>query len=177
MLLLLVAPLAAACGGDDGDRADTGDAGTTTESDDDADATTTTAEPATPEELAIAAYLRGWEVEFKALDPPNPMHPELGEVFTGEAAQSIGDIIVNAKNAGQRSVGSMVTNPTVASSTSEKVLLKDCTVEQSTTYDATGAVVDQGPYPPRSREIEVVNQDGTWRVSVIRTLEEPCTPA
>jgi hypothetical protein len=177
MLLLPIAPLVAACGDDDGDdRADTGDATTTTGSDDDAD-TTTTAEPATPEELAIAAYVRGWEVEFKALDPPNPMHPELGEVFTGDAAQSIGEIIVNAKNAGQRHVGSMQTNPTVASSTSEKVLLKDCTVEQSTTYDASGAVVDQGTYPPRSREIEVVNQDGTWRVSVIRTLEEPCTPA
>jgi hypothetical protein len=177
MLLVLVAPLAAACG-DDGDGADTGDArGTTTESDDAADTTATTAEPATSEELAIAAYVRGWEVEFKALDPPNPMHPELGEVFTGAAAQSITDIIVNAQSAGQRSVGSMVTNPTVASSTSEKVLLKDCTVEQSTTYDASGAVVDEGPYPPRSREVEVVNQDGTWRVSVIRTLEEPCTPA
>ena len=171
----------AACGGDDGA---TDDAETETETDGAASSETapevdeaaTTAAPS-PEEQAIAAYEAGWVAEFEALNPPNPQHPALGEAFTGEAAQSIINIVIETQNAGQYYVGSMETNPEVVSVTGSSVLLKDCTVEDSTTYDAvTDAVVEAGPYPPRTREVEVVNQDGTWRVSVIRTLEEPCTP-
>jgi hypothetical protein len=174
--LTLVLGLAACGGGGDDDDAeasgDTPSESSTTEP----DGTTTTAPP-TPEEQAIAAYEASWDAEFVALNPPNPLHPGLTDVFTGEAAQTIAGIIVETQNAGQYYVGSMETHPTVASATAEEVLLNDCTIENSTTYDATtGAVVETGPYPPRSRQIEVVNQDGTWRVSVIRTLEDPCTP-
>ena len=172
----------AACGADA--DADVDDAETETETDGAAssegapevDEAATTAAPS-PEEQAIAAYEAGWVAEFEALNPPNPQHPALGEAFTGEAAQSIINIVIETQNAGQYYVGSMETNPQVVSVTGSSVLLKDCTVEDSTTYDAvTDAVVEAGPYPPRTREVEVVNQDGTWRVSVIRTLEEPCTP-
>jgi hypothetical protein len=133
--------------------------------------------PVTPEALAIAAYQRSWEVEFAALNPPNPQDPRLGEVFTGKALQSITDIIVRFKQDGRYAVGYMETHPRIVSVTPDKVVLSDCTVEHSTEYDqVTGAIRDQGPYPPRSREIEVVNQSGTWRVSVIRTPPQPCTP-
>lgn len=171
----------AGCGGDDdggggGESADTtaavGDETTTTKPD-----TSTTAAPAPPEEQAIAAYERAWGAEFEALDPPNPEHPALSESFTGVAAQSVVEIIVAAQDDGHYTVGSMQTNPEAVSVAADKVLLRDCTVEDSTSYDmATDAVIEQGPYPPRSREVEVVNQAGTWRVSLIRTLEEPCTP-
>jgi len=170
----------AACGGDDADADDDAETETegaaSSESAPEVDEAATTAAPS-PEEQAIAAYEAGWVAEFEALNPPNPQHPALGEAFTGQAAQSIIDIVLETQNAGQYYVGSMETNPEVVSVTGSSVLLKDCTVEDSTTYDAvTDAVVEAGPYPPRSREVEVVNQDGTWRVSVIRTLEEPCTP-
>ena len=177
--LTVVAFVVAGCGGDDdggGDEsADTAAADgetTTTQAD-----TSTTAAQETPEEQAIAAYERAWEAEFEALDPPNPEHPALSESFTGVAAKSIVEIIVAAQDDGHYTVGSMQTNPEAVSVTADKVLLRDCTVEDSTSYDTTtDAVLEQGPYPPRSREVEVVNQAGTWRVSLIRTLEEPCTP-
>jgi hypothetical protein len=175
-VVTLLLGLAACGGGDDDTDAEASDAAESETTTTEVDEPTTTAAP-TPEEQAIAAYQAAWDAEFVALNPPNPLHPGLTESFTGVAAQTIAGIIVEAKNAGQYYVGSMETHPQIASATSDKVLLRDCTVENSTTYDAaTGAVVEAGPYPPRSREIEVVNQEGTWRVSVIRTLEEPCTP-
>ncbi|MGH9228595.1 MAG: hypothetical protein ACRD07_07640 [Acidimicrobiales bacterium] len=179
--LTALAFVVAGCGGDDdGEAADataTAEAESSTTTEADAEAGTTTVPP-TPEEQAIAAYERAWEAEFEALNPPNPEHPRITESFTGVAAQSIVGVIVEAQQDGHYTVGSMQTNPEPVSVTEEKVLLRDCTVEESTSYDsATDAVLDQGPYPPRSREVEVVNQDGTWRVSVIRTLEESCTPA
>lgn len=105
-------------------------------------------------------------------DPPDGAHP-----LTEVAADTIIGIVVEQQNAGQYTVGSMATRPEVVSVTGNEVLLRDCTVETSTTHDAaTGAVVEDGPGPPRTREVEVVNQDGTWRVSEIRTLDDPCTP-
>jgi hypothetical protein len=176
--LTALAFVVAGCGGDD----DGGEASGTSAAAEDGSTTTspaaaTTAAPATPEGHAMAAYERAWEAEFEALNPPNPEHPALTESFTGVAAQSIVGIIVAAQDDGHYTVGSMQTNPEAVSVTADKVLLRDCTTEDSISYDmATDAVVEQGPYPPRSREVEVVNQDGTWRVSLIRTLEEPCTP-
>jgi hypothetical protein len=169
--------MAASCGGDD----DGGEAGAqariTADETTTARPDTSTTAPDAPEERAIAAYERAWEAEFEALNPPNPAHPALSESFTGVAAQSIVEIIVAAQDDRHYTVGSMQTSPQVVSVTADKVLLRDCTIEDSTSYDmATDAVIEQGPYPPRSREIEVVNQSGTWRVSLIRTLEEPCTP-
>lgn len=169
-----------ACGGGDDDAAaddDTvADDPTSTETEPVADETTTTS-PDTPEALAIAAYERAWAAMFTASNPPNPMHPSIAESLTGVAAETIVGIVIDQQNAGQYTEGSMATRPEVVSATADKVLLRDCTVETSTTFDATtGAVVEDGPGPPRTREAEVVNQDGTWRVSEIRTLEEPCTP-
>ena len=169
-----------ACGGDEDDASaddetDVGDP-TSTEGGSEADETTTTS-PDTPEALAIAAYERAWGAMFTASNPPNPMHPSIAESLTGVAAETIVGIVIEQQNAGQYTEGSMATRPEVVTATAEEVLLRDCTVETSTTFDAaTGAVVEDGPGPPRSREAEVVNQDGTWRVSEIRTLEEPCTP-
>ena len=141
------------------------------------DGTTTTTSPDTPEAEAVAAYERAWQAMFTASNPPNPMHPIISESLTGVAAETIIGIVIEQQNAGQYTEGSMATRPEVVSVTGSEVLLRDCTVETSTTYDAaTGAVVEDGPGPPRTREVEVVNQDGTWRVSEIRTLEDPCTP-
>jgi hypothetical protein len=169
----------AACGDDGGGEPEsTRDAepGRETATSEAGEANTTTAAPS-PEEQAVAAYERGWEAEFAALNPPDPLHPGIRESFTGAAAQSITDIVLAAQRDGHYTVGWMETDPEVVSATAEAVHLRDCTVENSTSYDtATGAVREAGPYPPRSREIEVVNQDGTWRVAVIRTSEEPCTP-
>lgn len=176
----VVALMLVSCGSDD-DESSSGsnsvedlDSGSeTTESDD----STSTTEAPSPDELAIAAYERGWEVEFEALNPPNPQHPAIGEVFTGEAAQYIIGVIVTAQNSGLYSTGSMETNPLPISVTAEKVHIRDCATEYSETYHmGTNELVEAGPYPPRTREAEVINQDGTWRVSVLRTTEEPCTP-
>ncbi len=169
-----------ACGGDGDDTSADDDAGgrrpTSTEGTSVADDTTTTSQD-TPEALAIAAYERAWSAMFTASNPPNPMHPSIAESLTGVAAETIVGIVVDQQNAGRYTEGSMATRPEVVSATADEVLLRDCTVETSTTFDAaTGAVVEDGPGPPRSREAEVVNQGGTWRVSEIRTLEEPCTP-
>jgi hypothetical protein len=182
--LTALALVVAGCGGDDDGGSDevSGTPGTaedessmTTEPD--GGAPTTTA-PLTPEEQAIAAYEKAWEAEFEALNPPNPEHPRIAESFTGVAAESIVGIIVEAQQDGHYTVGSMQTNPEPVSVTEQKVLLRDCTVEDSASYDsATNAVLVKGPYPSRSREVEVVNQNGTWRVSAIRTLEDSCTPA
>lgn len=170
-----------ACGGDD----DGGDASavedldtTTTEAGGDADSTTTTTQSDSPEAQAIAAYEAAWAAMFTASDPPNPMHPDLSATLTGAARDSIVAVVVEQQNAGQRTAGSMETHPEPVSVTGSEVRLRDCTVEQSTTYDvASGAVVEGPSGTPRAREVEVVNQDGTWRVSVITTLEEPCTPS
>ncbi|HKA83970.1 MAG TPA: hypothetical protein VKD21_08905 [Acidimicrobiales bacterium] len=178
--LAVLAFVVAGCGGDDGGGGSGESADTTAAAKDEGTTqadTSTTAAPATPEEQAIAAYERAWAAEFEALNPPNPEHPALSESFTGVAAQSVVEIIVAAQDDGHYTVGSMQTNPEAVSVTADKVLLRDCTIEDSTSYDmATDAVLEQGPYPPRSREVEVVNQGGTWRVSLIRTLEESCTP-
>ncbi len=172
--IMLVLGLAA-CGGDD-DETESSDTTVTEESDAGGGDTTTTVAP-TPDDLAIAAYNRAWEAMFAASNPPNPMHPSISESLTGVAAQSIAGVVIEQQNAGQHTVGSMQTHPEVVSSTADEVLLRDCTVEDSTTYDtATNAVVEEGSGIPRSREAEVVNQEGTWRVSVIRTLEDACTP-
>ena len=178
--LTALALVVAGCGDDAGGEGATGttaaeEESTTNEAEGGVPSTTA---PPTPEERAIAAYEEAWEAEFEALNPPNPEHPRIAESFTGVAAESIVGIIVEAQQDGHYTVGSMQTNPEPVSVTAQKVLLRDCTVEDSTSYDsATNAVLVQGPYPPRTREVEVVNQNGTWRVSEIRTLEEACTPA
>lgn len=176
-LAIVVALGLSACGDDDdASSGTTVDDGATTTAGDDV-ATTGTTGAATPEQQAVAAYERAWEAEFEALDPPNPQHPALRQSFTGPAAAAITDIVVTAQMDGHYTVGSMETHPTVVSATAEEVRLRDCTVEDSTSYDsATDEVREQGPYPPRSREVLVVNDGGTWRVSEIETLEEPCTP-
>ena len=171
-----------ACGGGTTDEEDTSpdddtEAGEAEQSEDESEDETTTTSPDTPEAQAVAAYERAWEAMFTASNPPNPMHPSIPESLTGVAAQTIVGIVIEQQNAGQYTEGSMATRPEVVSVTGSEMLLRDCTVETSTTHDAaTGAVVEDGPGPPRTREVEVVNQDGTWRVSEIRTLDDPCTP-
>jgi hypothetical protein len=184
-LALVAAGLAAlgsvaACGGDDdgGDASAVEDLDTTTTEDGGGESTTSTTQSDSPEAQAIAAYEAAWAAMFTASDPPNPMHPDLSATLTGVARDSIVAVVVEQQNAGQRTAGSMETHPEAVSVTGSEVRLRDCTVEQSTTYDiASGAVVEGPSGTPRAREVEVVNQDGTWRVSVITTLEDPCTPS
>jgi hypothetical protein len=170
----------AACGGDDESSADTTDdtegaaveAEETTSGGDD----TTTTAAATPDEQAVAAYEAAWEAMFTASNPPNPQHPVIGESLTGAAAQWVVGVVIEQQNNAQHTVGSMRTDPQVVSSTASEVRIRDCTVEDSTTYRADGSVVESGLSPPRPRVVTVVNQDGTWRVSEIQTPEETCTP-
>jgi hypothetical protein len=172
--VLLVLGLAA-CGGDGGG----GDADASTDADEptttSAAEETTTAEP-TPDEQAVAAYEAAWDAMFTASNPPNPQHSVIGESLTGSAAQWVVGVVIEQQNNEQYTVGSMQTHPEVVSSTPTEVRIRDCTVEDSTTYSADGSVAEAGPSPPRSRVVTVVNQDGVWRVSEIQTLEDSCTP-
>ena len=171
-----------ACGGGSADAEDTSpdddtETGDVTSAGNESEDGTTTTSPDTPEAQAVAAYERAWQAMFIASNPPDPTHPSISESLTGVAAETIIGIVIEQQNAGQYTEGSMATRPEIVSVTVSEVRLRDCTVETSTTYDAaTGAVVEDGPGPPRSREVMVVNQNGTWRVSEIRTLDNPCTP-
>jgi hypothetical protein len=182
-LMSLSLLLGVGCGGDDDDAepvrdldtTTTGDASDTT-ADDTAD---TTVPPDTPEAAAIAAYEQGWASLFEAAaNPPNPMHPALRESFTERAADTMVGIVVGLQDAGHYAVGEMETHPVVVNATDQVVTLRDCTIERSITYEVgTDAIVEDEPNPPGlPRLVEVTNQDGTWRVSLIDTPEGTCTP-
>jgi len=162
-----------ACGGDDAD--DDAQAGSdTTESSSEEETTTTT--PPTPEELAVAAYEASWEATFRAMNPPTQL-PEIAELHTGEALSETVNLIATKQRLGHRVEGSMAPHPVVVSVTSTEVLLDDCAIENSTEYDAAGAVVDTAEDAAYNYRITVVNEEGAWKVADFERQEEPCEPA
>ncbi|MGH9187010.1 MAG: hypothetical protein ACRD0U_14510 [Acidimicrobiales bacterium] len=87
VVAMSVALLFAACGDDDDDGAGTTttteSTTTTTEPQTTTTSSTTTTTPPSPEQQAIAAYNRYWQVFLEASAIPDPNYPSLGEVATG----------------------------------------------------------------------------------------------
>ncbi len=62
-----------------------------------------------------------WSAMFTASNPPDPMHPSIAESLTGVAAETIVGIVVDQRNAGRYTEGSMATQPEVVSATADEV--------------------------------------------------------
>lgn len=130
-----------------------------------------------PEEAAVVAYQRGWDVFFAALNPPDVESPSVRAAFVGTALEDFLDSIGTSERTGQRTEGSMQTSPTVVSANETDVVLTDCATETSTTYDEAGGVVESGTFGPFNYTVRVVHQGDAWQVAEIQQQEDPCSPA
>jgi hypothetical protein len=180
--LLVVAALAvAACTGSNGQQAaddtTTTTAGPTTETT--AGPTTTTAadEELAPEEQVAQAYLRFWEVRLEANgEPPDPEHPALAQVATGEQLENV---IAETRRRLEQGLAVRPPEPSVASHEvtvlrvgDTDAELQDCFVNDGIVYRIeTGETIDDSVVT-RSVSARMELVDGQWRLARATVLQE-----
>lgn len=161
----------AACGDDD----DSGAATTTTSSSTTTEAprsTTTTTDPADVEAEVIEAYEAAWEDFFRAGDPPDPDAPFLADHRTGENLTSTRNGLAGFRSEGVVATGSFETGIVSVSVDGDTASIEDCGLDLTELRSAaTGAVVAAPPGERDGLDVELVREEGAWKVQ--RLLRSP----
>ncbi|MGH9185728.1 MAG: hypothetical protein ACRD0U_07950 [Acidimicrobiales bacterium] len=175
--------LLAACGGDDDEATTATEQNSTTTSESTTSSTTTssttTTTPPTPEDQAIAAYGRYWQVYYAAAAIPDPNHPPLVQAVTGGQLARIQDQLQRFVDQGLRGEAEVLkSSPSPAEVLSDRVVLTDCFLSRTVVLRGdTGEVVEPDDGVPRTLRVTVVNESGVWKVEDILNEETQCTPA
>lgn len=134
------------------------------------------------ETAALAAYEQFWDVTDAARADPGARdwEPEIAEVASGQALESIlGDVRAYAA-APAHVEGEMLRDPMVVAATADRVSILDCLEigDSRLVSDTTGEVFDdiESQVPRyRFRADVTLDASGRWLVeTAMATLEEPC---
>ena len=160
-----VAALTAGCGDDESSSPPTTDAeGTTTEDDRAAD-----------EADVLAAYQAQWDGYIAAGDPPDPDAEEIAEHATGDVLEGTRDVLRQFEAEGVVVRGSYETDGVVAQLNDDRAVVEDCGLDQiELIVAATGAVVEDSDDIRDGLVVELVLEDGTWKVSKLSRDEGVC---
>jgi hypothetical protein len=173
--LLAGALVVAACGGD-GDASP--DASTTTaprESTTSSSTSTTTTSPDDAEAEVLAAYELAWQDYVRAGDPVEPDAPFLAEHRTGANLQAVRNQLSEFAAEGVVLRGEYRPGAELLDLEGASARLRDCAVDAlQVVIPATGAVVQESGAVQAGAFVDMVLEDGRWKVSTYVRDEEAC---
>ncbi|MCB1283395.1 MAG: hypothetical protein R2689_05730 [Microthrixaceae bacterium] len=192
LAMLVVACLAASCGGDDDppeasgpststtrdtvDSSTTSTSGSTTTSTSATSVTATTGEPSSPEQEVIDRYIAYWEARFAANSgTPNPDDPALREYATGAQLDAvIAETQSNLDNGlalQRRDDPANIRRVTVVSIEGDRAVVQECFVDDGLVVRRdTGEAVNDTIATHNVRG-ELDRVDGVWRVAEARLIQ------
>jgi hypothetical protein len=173
----------AACNDDknDGPASGTDDSGLSSEV---ASDTTTSTNPTTTtlsaDEQVLQAYRAAWAAVEKALDPPNPQHPELLATHTGSALRLVQTQATDLQSQGAVARGAVEVHPKLLSRSDTEATIEDCIVDRGHVFDpATGQRLDLNApdvYINHGKS-HMIFEEGQWKRESSEQLSDTCTPS
>lgn len=172
------------CGGDDSTAGtstttdvaveSTTSTSTVTTSTTEAPPATTEAEPASEEEQILDAYRRAWANVNVVLDPPDPGHPALDELHTGEVRDNWQAYAADLLARGRADRGGHQLEPVLESVEGDRAVITDCYRSQGDIVDrATGEVVESYADEAQIR-MQMQRVDGIWKQAAYEVVAEGC---
>jgi hypothetical protein len=179
LLVAAAVAVVAACTSDgDGAAATTSPDDTSTSEPSTTDATTTTLDA---EEEVLAAYRDFWEVYLEVGGMTGPFDPEMvGSILrsrsTGPEYDHLFDLFQADRLAGQVRRGTLDLAPAVVSLDGSTATVSDCIDDHTGIYRAdTGERVDTDTPELHNVTVDLVVEEGVWKVERLLGVEEPCT--
>lgn len=139
----------------------------------------TTTTTTSVEEAVLDAYLAFWDAFFLAADPPDPDHPALAEVATGEQLERLQELFAQRQADGiANRRGATRQRPHVVSATPDRATVADCWLDEAVLVDVeTGKVIGDRKVWTEG-EFLLVREGGTWKVAsnaiTERGDDQPC---
>jgi hypothetical protein len=141
--------------------------------------TTVSTAPPTTEDPEIAA-VREAHLAFLAMfgvvgDPPDPDHPELARVATGDAYDRLRANLAQDQLAGNRIGGGYSSSVVGVEVAGDDAVVTDCSLDLGVLYGPDGSTLIEADSDWRLRTSRLRREDGVWRVWRLDT-PDPAIP-
>jgi hypothetical protein len=138
--------------------------------------TTSTEDPqAAAEADVLAAYDALWDAYLRAGDPPAPDAPFLAEHQTGNMLEGLRNNLRKLQAEGLAIRGSYETDSVVTQLGATTAVVEDCGLDQTEIYRIRdGSVVEDSDDERDGLILELVAEEGSWKVSDLEPDQEVC---
>lgn len=127
------------------------------------------------EDEVLAAYFAFWDAFFEAADPPNPDHPALERVATGEQLERLRELFAEDLRESRVRRGGPEFHPEVTELTEDSATVRDCYLDAAGIYDSdTGERLDPGDEYVLAL-VTLISTDGVWKVAETSLEVGGCT--